>query len=87
MVHFIPDDLRQYYRSFGRGEQDIRVKICVSFQKSMFCVTNAAIWGLAPSPLNSDNSQEQATNRAYFQQWIKRLMTSQLPQVQEHCPS
>jgi CO2 hydration protein len=82
MTHFIPESLMQYYCSFGRGEQDVRVKICVSFQKSMFCVTNAAIWGLAPYALDSGNPQEQAANRAYFQQWIERLMASQLVQAQ-----
>ena len=48
MRHFLPDYLMEYYQENGRSEQDIRVKICKTFQKSMFCVTSAALMGLVP---------------------------------------
>ena len=53
---------------------DVHVQICVSFQKSMFCVTNGAIAGTMPHPLNSDDPQQQAANRAYAESWSARLM-------------
>jgi CO2 hydration protein len=82
MTHFVPDYLMNYYRGFARGEEDLRVKICISFQKSMFCVTNAAIWGLTPNPLDSTDAAKLAENHKYFQAWVDRLMASQLPTVQ-----
>jgi CO2 hydration protein len=82
MRHFVPDYLMDYYRSVGRGEHDLRVKLCISFQKSMFCVTNAALWGLVPHPLDSEDPQAQAENRQFFQGWVDRLMISRLPVVQ-----
>jgi CO2 hydration protein len=81
MMHFVPEYLMEYYRGFSRGENDVRVKICVSFQKSMFCVTNAAILGLTPNP-NPTDEQQVAANHAYFQSWIDRLMASRLPAMQ-----
>jgi CO2 hydration protein len=82
MMHFLPDYLLDYYRGFGRGEADVRVKICVSFQKSMFCVTNAAIWGLVPNPMDSTDAAQLAANRQYFKGWVDRLMESQLGAAQ-----
>lgn len=49
MRHFLPDYLWDYYMGTLRKEQDLRVKICQTFQKSMFCVTSAALMGLAPT--------------------------------------
>jgi CO2 hydration protein (ChpXY) len=82
MLHFIPDDLMDYYRTFGRGEHDLRVKLTESFQKSMFCVTNGALWGLVPNPLDSDSVEAQAANRVFFQGWVDRFMVSRLEAVQ-----
>ena len=45
----------------------------MSFQKSMFCVTNAAIRGTFPSPLSSQDPAEQAANSAYAAAWASRL--------------
>jgi hypothetical protein len=45
----------------------------MSFQKSMFCVTNAAIAGTFPHPLDSTNLEAQAANRAYADAWAARL--------------
>ena len=78
MRHFIPDYLMNIYRHRIRGEGDLRIQICESFQKSMFCVTTAAIVGLAPHPLNTSDSEEQAANRKYLKGWLKRLFESQL---------
>jgi hypothetical protein len=45
----------------------------MSFQKSMFCVTNAAIQGTMPHPLDSDQPQQRAANEAYADAWASRL--------------
>ncbi|QPN70157.1 CO2 hydration protein [Synechococcus sp. CBW1108] len=73
MFRHLPERLHQLYRQRGRGEGDVRVKICMSFQKSMFCVTNAAIRGTFPSPLSTQDPAEQAANRAYAAAWASRL--------------
>ncbi len=81
MRHFLPDYLQNYYMETGRSEQDIRVKICQTFQKSMFCVTSAALIGLVPNGLNPDTSEKQQENRAFFESWMDRLLTSQIRAV------
>ncbi|AFZ33954.1 CO2 hydration protein [Stanieria cyanosphaera PCC 7437] len=78
MRHFLPDYLLDFYHQGIRGEGDLRVKICQSFQKSMFCVTTAAIRGLAPHPLNTNDPKEQQANRVYLTGWLKRLQDSRL---------
>jgi CO2 hydration protein len=83
MRHYLPPYLHQMYQETKRKEDDLLVKICQSFQKSMYCVTSATILGLAPHPLDTQNPQEQATNTAYFEGWMDRLLTSQLPNIQD----
>jgi CO2 hydration protein len=83
MRHFIPPYLQQMYQQTKRKEDDLLVKICQSFQKSMYCVTSAAILGLAPHALDSENPEERSANIAYFEGWMDRLLTSQLPNIQE----
>jgi CO2 hydration protein len=83
MRHFIPDYLMDFYHQGIRGEGDLRVKICQSFQKSMFCVTTAAIKGLAPHPLNTTNAQEKEANLKYLKGWLNRLLVSQMLQVND----
>ena len=73
MFRHLPERLHALYRRRSRGEGDVRVKICMSFQKSMFCVTNAAIDGTFPHPLSSAAPAEQAANRAYARAWAERL--------------
>jgi CO2 hydration protein len=83
MRHHIPAYLQEFYTTTTRGDTDVRVKLCVSFQKSMFCVTTAAIQGLAPSyPFDQAAPELQAKNRAYLETWMDRLLPSQLPNVQ-----
>jgi CO2 hydration protein len=83
MRHYIPPYLQEYYTTTTRGETDVRVKICVSFQKSMFCVTTAAIQGLAPAyPFDQADAEGQAKNRAYLEGWMDRLLPSRLRSVQ-----
>ncbi|MEM8544873.1 MAG: CO2 hydration protein, partial [Cyanobacteria bacterium P01_H01_bin.119] len=82
MMHYVPDYLQGFYDQTTRGTGDVRVKICQSFQKSMFCVTTAAIMGLMPYPADTDSSQEQAENRQYLNHWLDRLSTSRLEIVQ-----
>lgn len=81
MRHYIPDYLHQIYQATDRKEEDLRVQICISFQKSMFCVTTAAILGLAPHPINTQDPKQQAENEAYFRGWMDRFMTSRLQDV------
>lgn len=78
MRHFIPPYLHEIYEAGLRHEDDLLVKICVSFQKSMFCVTTAAIAGLAPHPLTSTVPEERSANVAYLTGWMERLSHSQI---------
>jgi CO2 hydration protein len=73
MYRNLPEKLHQWYLERTRGEGDVRVKICMSFQKSMFCVTNAAINGTMPHPLTSSDTAAQAANAAYAEAWAQRL--------------
>jgi CO2 hydration protein len=82
MRHFLPDYLHQFYqRNSVRGTGDLRVQICESFQKSMFCVTTAAVQGLAPYPLDTDDAEQQQANRKYLQGWLNRILESQLVKI------
>ena len=65
MYRHLPERLHGWYRRRGRGEGDVRVKICMSFQKAMFCVTNAAIAGTLPE------TPDERT--AYAGAWAERL--------------
>lgn len=78
MRHFLPDYLHQVYRQSLRREDDLLVQICESFQKSMFCVTTAAIRGLAPHPFDSHHREHQRANRAYLENWMNRFTTSRV---------
>jgi CO2 hydration protein len=82
MRHFLPDYLHEIYKHQSRGEADLRVQICVSFQKSMFCVTTAAIKGLAPHPMDTTDPEQKQANRIYLQKWLKRLEESRLINMQ-----
>lgn len=82
MRHFLPDYLHEFYRHNSiRGEGDLKIQICESFQKSMFCVTTAAVQGLAPHPLNSQDPAAQKANRKYLTGWLNRILESQLIKV------
>jgi CO2 hydration protein len=82
MRHYLPDYLTDFYQSQGRGLDDVRVKICQSFQKSMFCVTSAALQGLLPHAADTDNAKEQEANHAFLSGWMDRLASSRLSIVQ-----
>ncbi|AFY86546.1 MULTISPECIES: CO2 hydration protein [Chroococcidiopsis] len=81
MRHYLPEYLHEVYRRTKRGEDDLRVQICMTFQKSMFCVTTAAILGLMPYPANTEDPSEQRANIAYLENWMDRFMTSRLLEV------
>ena len=81
MTHYLPSYLEEIYRQSDRKDQDQRVRICESFQKSMFCVTTAAIQGLAPHGLGTSDPQEQKANRLYLEQWLTRFIKSRLETV------
>ncbi len=81
MRHFLPDYLHDYYHQGIRGEGDIRIQICQSFQKSMFCVTTAAVRGLAPHALDTSDPQEREANRKYLRGWLNRIIESQVVKV------
>mgnify|MGYP003564736763 FL=1 len=78
MRHYLPDYLKEFYQQSGRGEGDLLVKICNSFQKSMFCVTTAAIKGLAPHPFDTTNLAEKRENRQYLEQWMDKILKTRL---------
>jgi CO2 hydration protein len=73
MYRHLPEPLHRWYQQIGRGEGDVHVKICRSFQKAMFCVTNATIEGTMPHPLASADPEHQAANRAHALAWAARL--------------
>jgi CO2 hydration protein len=77
MFRHLPEELSHWYDDHGRGQVDVHVQICVSFQKSMFCVTNGAIAGTMPHSLETTDADEQAANRAYAEAWSGRLMGCQ----------
>ena len=74
MFRNLPEELSHWYDSHGRGQVDAHVQICVSFQKSMFCVTNGAIAGTMPHPLDSNDLEAQQANRDHARAWAERLM-------------
>lgn len=82
MVRHLPQYLLDYHKTYGRGTADLSVKAIESFQKSMFCVTSAAILGLAPHPWDTPNPQEQSANRQHFTAWVTRLSDSRMKTVQ-----
>jgi hypothetical protein len=77
MFRHLPEELGRWYDDHGRGQVDVHVQICVSFQKSMFCVTNGAIAGTMPHALDTTDADQQAANRAYAEAWSGRLMGCQ----------
>lgn len=81
MRHYLPEYLHEVYRQSPRGEDDLRVQICMTFQKSMFCVTTAAILGLMPFPVDTKDPSEQAANEVYLEKWMDRFVTSRLLDV------
>jgi CO2 hydration protein len=81
MRHYLPDYLLAVYRQSLRQEEDLKIQICQSFQKSMFCVTTAALQGLAPHPLTTSSLEEQKANRKYLEGWMNRFIPSRLLQV------
>ncbi|WP_193194692.1 CO2 hydration protein [Nostoc sp. MG11] len=83
MRHYLPEYLHEIYRRSLRGEDDLRVKICMSFQKSMFCVTTATILGLMPHPIDTKDLSEQNANRVYLEKWMARFVTSRLREVND----
>ncbi|MEM6449531.1 MAG: CO2 hydration protein [Cyanobacteria bacterium P01_D01_bin.105] len=83
MRHYVPDYLRELYQQSVRGQDDIRVQLCQSFQKSMFCVTEAAVRGLMPYAPDTQDPKEQVLNRDYLSGWMKRLAKSRLDVVQD----
>jgi CO2 hydration protein len=76
MYRHLPQRLHALYLKRTRGEGDERVKICMSFQKAMFCVTNAAIEGTFPFELGCVDASQQAANQAHAAAWANRLATA-----------
>ncbi len=82
MRHFLPDYLQKFYNNGDRGAEDLLVKICLSFQKSMFCVTTGALRGLAPYPLETESPEERKANEKFLAPWLDRLSRSRLYSLQ-----
>ena len=74
----IPDYLYSIYFQTIRQEDILLVQICKSFQKSMFCVTTAAIKGLAPYSLSTTNTEQKKQNRIFLKKWMNRFQYSQI---------
>ena len=49
----------------------------------MFCVTTAAIVGLAPHSINTNDPEEKQANRIYFENWMDRFLDSRLGEVNQ----
>jgi CO2 hydration protein len=82
MRHFLPDYLQDFYLQTSRGEEDLLVKVCLSFQKSMFCVTTSTLRGLAPYALETTDPQEQQANQKFLAPWLDRISRSQIHTLQ-----
>ncbi|MEM6255649.1 MAG: CO2 hydration protein [Cyanobacteria bacterium P01_D01_bin.156] len=82
MFRHMPDYLEEHYMQTVRRLGDVRVKICASFQRSMFCVTNAALIGLLPKGADATAPEDIEENREFLLGWMDRLATSQLETVQ-----
>ncbi len=82
MRHYLPQYLHDFYKQSDRGEEDLLVKICISFQKSMFCVTTAALRGLAPHPFETQDPKERKANDNFLAIWLDRLSQSRLYTLQ-----
>ena len=78
MSRHLPAELEGFYLSRGRGRGDLRVQICGSFQKAMFCVTNAAIAGTFPHPLATEDGRARQENRAHAEAWLSRLRQARI---------
>jgi CO2 hydration protein len=83
MRHYLPEYLHKVYRQTRRGEDDLLVQICKSFQKSMYCVTTSTILGLMPYPADTKEPSEQTANQVYLRTWMDRFINSQLQAVNE----
>jgi len=81
MRHYLPEYLSKIYRNRLRGEDDLLIQICTSFQKSMFCVTTATILGLLPYPRDTQDISQQKANQVHLEKWMKKLKNSQLLEV------
>ncbi|MXZ83941.1 MAG: hypothetical protein F4Z10_09780, partial [Synechococcus sp. SB0666_bin_14] len=46
--------------------------------KAMFCVTNGAINGTMPHPLDDPDPRHQGANRDHCMGWLERLRQAQL---------
>ena len=86
MYRHLPADLTDWYRSQGRGLVDVHVKICSSFQKAMFCVTNATIAGTMPYALDDADPEHKAANRNHGISWLERLSDAQLGALANAAP-
>ena len=87
MYRHLPRALEAAYRSQGRGVVDIHVKICMSFQKAMFCVTNGAINGTMPHPLEDPDPSHRSANRDHCIAWLERLREAQLTALEARTPN
>jgi hypothetical protein len=44
----------------------------------MFCVTTAAVKGMAPHPFDTTNIEEKRENRRYLEQWMDKMVNTRL---------
>ncbi|UFP95696.1 carbon dioxide transporter [Gloeobacter morelensis MG652769] len=62
--------LQSHYEGFADDPAALLVAIGKSFQKAMFCVTNAAVLGLA--------GEEPNARRTHFDWWAARILTTRI---------
>ncbi|AGY56368.1 CO2 hydration protein [Gloeobacter kilaueensis] len=77
---FLPDFLRRHYREDTRSREAINIDMNKTFQKSMFCVTNAAVLALAP--LSAGGPESAELRRAYFDTWAQRIVPTKLAEIE-----
>jgi len=64
---------RARFGELAHDEDALLVRIGRTFQKSMFCVTNAAVLALAPDPTIADGPERR---RIHFAGWAARIATT-----------
>ncbi|WP_337885247.1 CO2 hydration protein [Fischerella thermalis] len=76
MLHFLPQDLVDYYKQHCRGEDDMLIQLGISFQRSMYNVTSAVIQALRTAllyPLDDPNPKHLQANREFFEAQLNRF--------------
>jgi hypothetical protein len=77
MYHFLPQYLKDYYRQYSRGEDDMLIQLGITFQRSMYNVTSAVIQALravVAHPLDDLDPEHLMANRRFFESQMDRFL-------------